>query len=92
MTFASIAALSAIVLLNVAASLAAYRSFSLSFGQRLFQHALIWLIPLVGAVISLVFVRLASRDPFAPEEAPRKHGGDGVYHDTDGSIPGAGSD
>jgi hypothetical protein len=82
----------AVILLNVAASLWAHRCLSLSARQRLFQHALIWLVPLAGAVASLVFVGHASRDPFGPQELQRKRGEDGVYHDTDVSYPDSGSD
>ncbi len=92
MTRIFIAVLSAIVLLNVVASLAAHRCLYLSPQQRLFQHALIWLFPLVGAVISLVFVRFTSQDPLAPEEIQRKPSEGNVYSETDASIPGAGGD
>lgn len=42
--------------LNLFASVALLRAFSLSPGQRLLQVALVWLVPLVGSTLALAFL------------------------------------
>ena len=50
-----------LVLINAVASLAVMRSPLLSGGQRVFQLGLIWLLPLIGAVICLTFAITEAR-------------------------------
>jgi hypothetical protein len=51
-----------LVVLNLLATVAVTRSTSLRFSQRVFQVALVWLLPFVGAIIIWAFVT-ADRSP-----------------------------
>jgi hypothetical protein len=70
------------LILNAAASLVVARCLVFSPRQRWLQHALIWLVPLVGAIVYLVFVSTQAREPLA---ATGKF--DPLYSPNDGQIP-----
>jgi hypothetical protein len=59
-----------LALVNVAATVAVIRDAGLTAGQRVLQVALIWLIPLFGAVATFVFRRWTSAVPTVGGSAP----------------------
>lgn len=66
-----------LVLINAVASLAVVRSPVLSGGQRVVQLGVIWLLPLIGAVICLAFAiteARAVRDFLSPAQVSVNHG------------------
>lgn len=75
-----------LVLINLIATSAAMRSGTLSGGQRLVQVALIWLLPLIGAVICLAFVSTETR---AVRDSMSSHQAD--LHAADGGATITGS-
>lgn len=69
-----------LVLINAVASLAVVRSPVLSGGQRVVQLGVIWLLPLIGAVICLAFAiteARAVRDSLSPAQVSVDHGDGG---------------
>ena len=62
MNFALTLAIAALLVLNGAASLAVWKSQLYSPAQYRRQFAIIWMVPLVGALIVLVALKSASED------------------------------
>ena len=52
-----IAGIAALVLLNLYACVVVLRATSLNYGRKLFQVVLIWLLPFIGAFLSISFQR-----------------------------------
>lgn len=59
-----------LTLVNVAASVAVIRDSGLTPRQRMLQIALIWAIPVLGAVVTFVFRRWTSAVPTVGGSAP----------------------
>ena len=62
MTSLAIAALVAVLALNLVTSVVILRSPAFTGAQRATQMLVAWLLPIVGAVVCLVFVTSQSRD------------------------------
>jgi len=71
----------AIALANAAASWAVLRIPVFSATQRRLQLLLIWLVPILGAIICVVFARSQALGPASPSTF------DPLYHPSDGGGP-----
>ena len=89
MTSTLIAVLIGIAVLDLAASIAISLQRSFTTKQKALQLAMIWLIPVIGAVVALVFTRLLPSDPFAPAPSALKPGDGGVYENYQETHTGA---
>jgi hypothetical protein len=74
-------AIAVVALINIVASVAVLRVPALSPSQRLLQFGLIWLVPIIGAVVCIVFASSQALDPTSPSTvAP-------LYLPSDGGGP-----
>ena len=70
-----------IVLINVAASIAVLRVSVFAPSQRLLQLALIWLVPVLGAIVCAAFASSQALGPASPSTI------DPLYLPSDGGAP-----
>ena len=70
-----------VVLVNVAASVVVLRVSVFSPSQRLLQLALIWLLPIIGAVVCVAFASSQALGPASPSTI------DPLYLPNDGGAP-----
>ena len=61
----------ALVLLNVFVTLAVLKSSDLRTGQKITQCMLVWLVPLVGALLALHILRESAADPLMSVGSPQ---------------------
>lgn len=71
----------AVVIINVIASIAVLRVSVFSSPQRLLQLALIWLVPVIGAVVCMAFASSQALGPASPNAV------DPLYSPLDGGAP-----
>lgn len=78
MSNGTIAALSVLVLVNVCATLAVLRLEVLTTQQKSIQCLMVWMVPVLGAVLGLVFSQVAAKDTASQQRAfPAAAAGDG---------------
>ena len=70
-----------VVLINVAASVAVLRVSVFAPSQRLLQLAIIWLVPVIGAVVCVAFASSQALGPASPSTI------DPLYLPSDGGAP-----
>ena len=68
-------------LINIAASVVVFRVSVFSSSQRLLQLAFIWLVPIIGAVVCMVFASSQALGANSPRTI------DPLYHPSDGGAP-----
>ena len=73
--------ISVVAMINVAASVVVLRAPIFSSSQRLLQLALIWIVPVIGAVVCVVFASSQA----AGQSTPSKM--DPLYLPSDGGAP-----
>ena len=76
--------LASVVLFNLVASIAVLRTSAFSMPQRLLQLAVIWLLPVLGAVICGAFASSQGLGPASPSSV------DPLYLPADGGTPAGG--
>ncbi|WP_369942388.1 hypothetical protein [Xanthomonas medicagonis] len=70
-----------ITIVNIIASVVVLRVPVFSSSQRLWQFGLIWLVPIIGAVVCAVFASTQAPDPASPGTV------DPLYLPSDGGVP-----
>lgn len=70
-----------VALINIAASVVALRAAAFSPSQRMLQLGLIWLVPIIGAIVCAVFASSQALDPASPGTV------DPLYLPSDGGAP-----
>jgi len=75
--------LGVLVVINTLATVVVLRSGGLSTAQRLWELALVWLVPLIGAIVCMELARIYAREVGweNSKHDPDRYGGDGTWPD-----------